>query len=184
MEDSRSHRLFAGCPIDSAVGTPLGEWAERSLSEEGVRVTPVMNMHVTLLFYAAVDTAIRDELAALTREIMWTPITVETGRLSMMGRSAITVELRASSEDLSRIAVKIGNMAARQHLFEQVRPAERLSRGRPRALHLTVARTKKPIELEQVLAPPEAKFVLDRLCLYESFLEPTGSRYEILARTA
>ena len=205
-----THRLFLGIPVPREEAVFLAKAAERELAVPGVRLTPAENLHVTLIFFGDVTAETREELVALTREIRWIPFRVRTGEVAKMGRTAIAVRLAASAEAISRLEDRLGRASViypadlppeeitaiharvfdesspfarmRPHipLPERDRKSRRQRVGRALELHVTVARTKATVtDLPSHLI--DLQFDLERVVLYESFLEPGGSRYVPIA---
>jgi 2'-5' RNA ligase len=206
MADS-THRMFIGCPIPGEPAAYLHEWVERDLLREGVRSVPPENMHVTFMFYANASPAVRESLIDLIRQVDWTPITCVTGELEFYGKSAIALDLESSGSEFEILADRLirtsfyqtaeksldehfayhdrlkeeplGQMAKLQSGVEWAKKS-RWQRHYVPEFHLTVARLKHQTTKFDLPIPPQIEFSLDRICLYESFLDPTGSRYEIV----
>ncbi len=205
-----THRLFAACPIPEPSASALAEWAAATYRSLPVRLVPVERMHVTLLFFPAVEASVRDELVGLTRQVEWRPIAVETGSMVLMGRSAIVLHLEASADDIRVLEdrlVRASTLVPEDKTLEQVdaehdrlaneplgrmafmvgepeneKKRRRQRHGRSLALHVTLARARSPLGPKALeAAPAPMVFTLDRLVLYESILGPSGPRYELLA---
>lgn len=198
------HRLFAGCPLPSDVARQLHAWASEKLVGPGVRVEPAENLHVTLMFFDFVDSAKRDQLVALTKQVVWNSIEVRASSAKMFGRSAYGVELAGPFPALEALNDRFLHGIRYPEADEQaeapwsadaftmlalsVPDVERAKQSRRCQhehrmfeLHVTVARTNGRV---QPATPPAIAFLLDRFALYESHLGPGGSSYTVLAEAS
>lgn len=71
-------RVFLGCPIPPDFACRISDWALQTFDVNAVRVIPETNLHVTLGFFGEVEAKGVEELAALTRSVVWEPRLVET----------------------------------------------------------------------------------------------------------
>lgn len=204
------HRLFLGCPVEAEAARPIAEWSASELV--GLRAVPSENLHVTLLFFGSVDAAKRDELIALTREVVWEPLPARTAELASLGRSAVGVWLDAPQERVEQLEdrlVRAGKIVPRGLSREEystwmasvwnredplcrlalqipepenVQKRRRQRQGRPLRLHLTLARRKDPSVSVDAQLPP-VDLTLDRLVLFESLQTASGVRYLAIAES-
>lgn len=179
MQREQRHRLFAGCPIDPDVAESVSTWAKGAFTDGGVRVVPAENLHVTLLFYPSVDSEARETLVALAGQVAWEPVPVATGKILAMGRSAIAIQLETERGNLPWTEA-LAQMARLQGAQELGRMEGRQRNRRSLALHVTVARTRRPMDLALIPPPPRLAFLLDAFCLFESHLTASGPIYESL----
>ena len=199
-------RLFLACPLPEGTPRELEAWAQSNLAPLGVRIVPADNLHVTLAFFGDKSSAERDEIAALMSQATWPGLDVATTRVAMSGRSAIAIGLEPSGGEWIRLRDDLGSPYLSGYELgerspEQLRAdagrfapwesilahAPNLWRGRlrwpPRAFHVTLARTKRPIVTLPELAP-SLRLSLTEAALYESRTLTTGAEYRELARLA
>lgn len=161
-----THRLFLGMPLPAVEAATLHAWARANLPA-GTRPVPMENLHVTLAFLGDRSDREVQELKALVRMIQWPAVQVDTGRLCLMGRGALAIELHLPKSN----GVCLAAVAA---------ALENLGMNFPSRLHVTVGRTRGRPDLNAVAKLNPIEFTLDRLLLYDSTLTPSGAHYAIL----
>lgn len=190
-------RLFLGCPVPTRAAEALHRWAVAQWGDmPGVRVLPPEDLHATVLFFGDVPDERVAKLADLTGRAELPALVVQTGRLHVMGRTALATVLRVEGYGIGRLnaALWCGTRSwyppgweCLFHLSGEIGQAEgervrrRLRSGRDLELHVTLARAKTPPPMPA--HAPGVGFLLNHAALYESRLGPGGSRYAILART-
>jgi 2'-5' RNA ligase len=191
--------------------TALHTWAQNQLDGLPIRLIPPEDLHVTLLFFANVTAAQRDELTGVVNRIEWTRAEASLGSACLFRHSAIAfpldlepkrreelefrvtgsytmpLSIAAAMDSEERLRLQ-AEMAERQGAFGELASylerAElvRIWRRTFLNLHVTVARTKRHAESTGLPTTSPAMTVhLDRLALFESTLSPNGATYEILA---
>lgn len=185
----RSHRLFLGCPLPGVAAAALAKWAEGSFDRAFIRLVPAEKLHATLIFYGSVEPQTKDLLADLTRLVRWRALHVTVKGLDQFAQGAVVARLNLPDSEflhLMRLLYPPRDTAdpkelgpLQQMMLLRLAKSEK-ERTHALKLHVTLGRTKKrfPMNME---APPDLSFELGRAILYESFTEPAGSRYEILA---
>ena len=98
-----------GCPLSARVAAELEAWSREHLVPLGVRGAPASHLHVTLLFFAAVDDAMRDELISLVRGANWPSIELVPGEVFLTGRGAVAVDLTADLDLLDAFYEALGS---------------------------------------------------------------------------
>lgn len=185
------HRMFVACPIPREPAEQLTHWASDALSGLRARVLGPEHLHATLFFYAAVDDATRHNLAAWTSAAIWEPLRVRVGPPMQTRGTAAAWSLEGDPAALKRMQDRMARTPGDElwHLcvaqgeadLEKLR--RRIPRAGPPALHVTLARLPRRAALPLLPKAPSIEFVLDRIALFESTLQPGGSRYEIVAES-
>lgn len=158
-------RLFVAFPVPIEAATELAEWANQILPQASVRVLDPRSLHVTVAFYAQASEAERQSLMAAVRGSEVAPFWVRTVALRPFGASALAIELDLVIPPSSA-------------------PQSNQGFRCPDRPHVTVARMRKSFSgAIRIRNVPHVEFELDQLALYESHLDPGGSRYEIIARS-
>jgi 2'-5' RNA ligase len=162
-------RLFVGIPLAVAVRGELSGLAARLKSkDDGLRWTAPESWHITLQFLGNTSPEQYECVAARLSELHppFVPIALE--RLEFFARAGILIVAVTSTPQLL--------------LLQQ--------RARPYQPHITLARDKgkergqEPTELKVKIQrqPAFTSYLAEEFLLYESFLGPAGSRYEIRKR--
>ncbi|MBA3725538.1 MAG: hypothetical protein H0W86_03575 [Armatimonadetes bacterium] len=169
-------RLFSGCPIPEGPAIELHAWASQAFGAMNVRLVPVENYHVTLMFYGLLGPKCQQALERLTEEFAWESVEVMVHRVGLYGRSAIGVGLNAAPGAGWELERRLDPVASLRH-------RAKLENRRRLDLHVTVARAKERISIPADLKPPSLTFDLARLVLYESILSSGPARYRPLAQS-
>jgi 2'-5' RNA ligase len=145
----------------------------------GARWTSPATWHVTLKFFGEVA---EDQLGHLKEGIGRAAVGVpavesrltEIGAFPSMAKARVLwVGIEDAGSNLARLAERIGTECG-------------LSDDRPLHPHLTLARMKVPAAIAPAVdrfrpyALEEEPFVVDRMTLFRSYTERSGSRYEVL----
>lgn len=172
MSESAARRLFFALWPDEAVRQALWKATRSCVKASGGRPVPRENLHLTLAFLGNVPQGLLPELRAAA------------ARLSLPGFRFVLDS--AGYWPRPRVAWVAPSRVPRQ-LPELVAALWRVLEGlpvqadtRPYRPHLTVARkVSRPGELalERSVDWPVSEF-----CLVQSVTDPTGARYELLAR--
>lgn len=163
-------RVFLGCPIPPDFACHISSWALQTFDANVVRVIPETNLHVTIAFFGEVDAKRVEELAALTRSVVWKPRLVEITGIQLYGRNAIALDLKGLFDEPFDDALKT--------LWYRQPEAQRHRDPKP---HVTVARLRPGAGAPEMPEPPHLAFTLDRLVLYQSLLRSEGASYRELA---
>lgn len=175
-------RLFVGVPLAAAVIDELTAISARlQRNGDGLRWPPPDSWHITLQF---LGTTVPQQYActvARLRELHFPPVPIRLEGLGVFDRAGVFFAgVRITPELLL--------------LQERVTAATELCgfipEARPFHPHITLARIKgdaKQRGLRELTAkiqrqPNFTRFLAEEFLLYESFLGPSGSRYEIRAR--
>jgi len=153
-------------PLPPEAAAILHEWAQKHLPP-CVHPVPLKNLHVTLAFFGERSEIELHELQSLVRGITWRGIQVRTGSLQRLGQSAIAIGLHV-----------IGDSSA---LSSVTATLDGHSKRGTSQLHVTVGRSRKRPNLDDVLQPPELEFTLAQLHLFTSTLTTQGAQYTIVA---
>jgi 2'-5' RNA ligase len=175
-------RLFVAIPLATAVIDELSAVTRRLKSgEDGLRWTAPATWHITLQFLGETGREQYECVVARLRKLHLPPVPVRLEGLGFFDRAGVFFAgVKVSPELLS--------------LEERVRTATELcgfaSEARPYQPHITLARSKGQrqslSELKAKISrqPEFTRFAAGEFLLFESFLGPGGSRYEIRARFA
>ncbi len=149
---------------------PSPEVAERlddvcDVDEPGVRPIRPENWHVTLRFCGDVDPdAVIDLVAEASLPIAAVELGPEVVRLD---DRQLVIPVSGADDLVRAVDRSIGGLGDR--------------RRRPFFGHLTVARTKGPVDSSLLGAPFQAAFTIDEVAIVVSHLRPTGAVYRIVA---
>jgi 2'-5' RNA ligase len=175
-------RLFVGIPLAAAVVNELSAVSLRLRSiGDGLRWPAPESWHITLQFLG--DTG-RDQYvcaAARLRELRLPPVLIRLEGLGFFDRTGILYTGVKVSPELLLLHERVGAAMALCGFVRETRPF------RP---HITLARSKAKGErdvlrkLRSEIGKPRkfTEFVAAEFLLYESFLGPAGSRYEVRER--
>lgn len=184
MSETRSLRLFLAAPVPPDQLEWLGrETAALRERWPSARWAPPGNQHVTLKFLGstppdrldAVITASRS--AAAAQQPAWLRLAA-LGVFPHLRRARV---LWAGLEDPARTLTRLA-----ADLDAALEPLGYRSEARPYKPHLTLARFRTPVRIEDLPplpGPPEA-FPLQAIGLWRSHLSPRGARYELLEELA
>lgn len=170
-------RLFIGIPLAAAAIDELKAVSARLRSSgDGLRWTAPESWHITLQFLGNTSPPQYACVVPSLRPLSSPPVPVCIEGLSCFDRSAVLiVRLRLTPELL----------LLQQRVTAATRPCGFVPESRPYQPHITLARGKGPRRgLDDLKAkirrPPSfPRFVAPEFLLYESFLSPAGSRYEV-----
>ena len=170
-------RLFIGIPLDAAVAGELATLTARLKSpSDGLRWSASASWHITLQFLGQTTA---DQFACVTaglRRIRHAQIEIQLEPPGFFDRSGVFFAGVRVSPELS---------ALQQRVVAATTPCGFVPEDRPFHPHITLARDKSGgLGLRRLRShvPREVRFssfVAGEFLLYESFLGPGGSRYEV-----
>jgi 2'-5' RNA ligase len=172
-------RLFVGIPLVAAVIDELHAASARLRSAaDGLRWTAPESWHVTLQFLGNTSPEQYACVVARLRALHAPPVPVCLEELGCFERAGILiVGVRLSPELL----------LLQERVTAATQPCGFVPETRPFQPHITLARSKGHHNIDQLKAKIRRPsnftcFVAHEFLLYESFLSPSGSRYEIRER--
>jgi 2'-5' RNA ligase len=174
-------RLFIGIPLAAAVIDELSALVARLQSSgHGLRWTARESWHITLQFLGNAGAEECDCAVARLRELHLPPTPIKIEGLNCFDRAGILLATVQPTPEL---------LLLQKRVTEATQLCGFLPEARPYQPHITLARSQgkgpRP-DLRELKAklhrPPSfTPFTAREFLLYESFLTPTGSRYEIRA---
>lgn len=175
-------RLFVGIPLAATAIDQLSAITARlRLRGDGLRWSTPESWHITLQFLGNTDQEHYVCVVARLHELHSPPVPIWLEKLGLFDRSGILIAgVRLTPELLSLQASILAATA----------PCGFLPEARPYQPHITLARGKRtgqPQSLQELKAklnhqPNFTGFVSQQFFLYESFLDPAGSRYQVRER--
>ncbi len=139
------------------------------LDLQGIRKIPEDSLHITFIFFGEVDAAFTTRMCSILGEV--TPQTPEIMTSGLIGfpnnRHSTVIALRLNSPGLldlhSAMSEKIGYSENREYMP-----------------HISIARSRKPVNVESMLKKEEfsgVKVSAEKISLFKSDLLPTGAAY-------
>lgn len=175
-------RLFIGIPLASQLVAELRSVTGRLQSaSDGLRWSRPESWHITLQFLGEVRHRQADCVATALRKLNLAPVPIEVAELGFFDRPGIfyvgvrlTLELVALQQQVTAATGQCGFVGER----------------RPYQAHITLARSRErdgrpafaALRNKLGQSPNFANFIAPEFLLYESFLGPSGSRYEVRER--
>jgi 2'-5' RNA ligase len=172
-------RLFIGIPLGPAVINQL-EHLTRCLQSDGdgLRWASADSWHITLQFLGETSLETYRCVAGKLRDVTFPPFSIALNGLGFFDRAGVffaDVEISPRLGELQKRALA----ATSQCGF--------VTENRPFHPHITLARSKgndrtqalRKLKRSFTQTPKFPSFVADHFLLYEAFLGPGGSRYEI-----
>ena len=179
MYDHRM-RLFVGIPLAVAVRGELSALAARLRSkDDGLRWTAPESWHITLEFLGNTGPEQHECVAARLGELHLPSVPIALERLEFFARAGILIVAVRPAPQLLLLQQRVSAAAGFCGFTPEARPYQP---------HITLARSKgKGRELIELKAkiqrqPAFTSYLAEEFLLYESFLGPTGSRYEVRKR--
>ena len=175
-------RLFVGIPLAATVIDQLSAITARLRSGgDGLRWSTPESWHITLQFLGNTDQEHYVCVVARLRELNAPPVPVSLEELGLFDRSGILFAGVRLTPELLSLHAQISAATAVCGFLPEARPYQP---------HITLARGKlngQPQSLQELKAklnhhPNFTRFVSQQFFLYESFLGPAGSRYEVRER--
>jgi 2'-5' RNA ligase len=178
--DNPGMRLFIGIPLAAAVIDELRAASARlRFAADGLRWTAPESWHVTLQFLGNTSPEQYACVVARLRALHVPPVPVCLEELDCFERAGVLI---------ARVRVAPELLLLQQRVTAATQPCSFLPETRPFQPHITLARSKGPkrdlSQLKTQLRRPASftRFIAREFVLFESFLSPAGSRYEIRER--
>jgi|CZKF01.1.fsa_nt_gi 2'-5' RNA ligase len=172
-------RLFIGIPLAATVIDELSAASSRLRSAaDSLRWTSPESWHVTLQFLGNTSPEQFTCVAARLRALRAPPVPVCLEELGCFDRAGILIAgIRLTPELL----------LLQERVTAATQPCGFVPETRPFQPHITLARGKGPkrdlSQLKAKIRPTSfTRFIAREFLLYESFLSPAGSRYEVRER--
>jgi 2'-5' RNA ligase len=172
-------RLFVGIPLAAAVIDELGAASARLRSNaDGLRWTAPESWHVTLQFLGNTRPEQYECVAARLHALHAPSVPVCLEELGCFERAGILIANVRLTPEL---------ILLQECVIAATQPCGFVPETRPFQPHITLARSKGRHNLDQLKAKIRrpsnfTRFVAREFLLYESFLSPSGSRYEVRER--
>lgn len=182
MVHSSGMRLFIAIPVSSKVCGELASLLKRlQRADDELRWMPPEMWHVTLQFLGNASVQQYECLAASLRDISSPPFAIQLGEPGFFERAGIFhVRVERSPKLLS----------IQQSVVAATSKCGFVAEDRPYSPHITLARNRgrgagiRRLRERVGAGPKFHAFTAHEFLLYESFPEPSGSRYEVRARFA
>ena len=175
-------RLFVGIPLAAAVIDELSAISRRLQSGgDGLRWTAPVTWHITLQFLGNTGPEQYECVVARLRQQHLPPAPIRLEGLGCFDRSGVFFAGVKVSPDLLLVQERVTATTALCGFVSNARPFQP---------HITLARSKdqrqglRALKAKLLRQPEFSRFVAGEFLLYESFLGPGGSRYEIRERFA
>ena len=173
-------RLFVGIPLAAAVVDELRAAAVRHhLAGDGLRWQAPASWHITLQFLGNTSQEQYECVVERLRALHAPPVPVCLEGMDCIDRAGILIAGVRLTPEL---------LLLQERVSEATKPCGFVPEARSYQPHITLARSKgKRRDLAKlkakILHPPKfSRFVAREFLLYESFLGPAGSRYEVRER--
>lgn len=171
-------RLFIGIPLAAACAEELKRAAARLRAhEDGLRWSAPESWHVTLQFLGECSEEQRQCVVARLAEVRGAAATIQLGGFGVFERAGNFHVAVGSTPELLALQKKVVAATARCGFVAEAQPY---------SPHITLAREKRRSgglrKLKSAMAPKFTAFAAREFLLYESFLGPGGSKYEVRAR--
>jgi len=196
MSRGATARLFVAVDPPLPVCEELSAWARRAAAaalrhasvheQEPLRILDPALLHLTLCFLGARPVDEIEELAGAVAECAGGVCELSVGApvwLPPRRPRSLAVEIHDDDGELARLHARVTAALAGAVAWEP-------DRRRFRA-HVTVARVRgQPSRRRRAPAPdplpatPQLRFAAESICLYRSWLAPSGASYEAIARRA
>jgi RNA 2',3'-cyclic 3'-phosphodiesterase len=175
-------RLFVGIPLSSIVIDELTNLTARlHTKDDSLRWSPPESWHVTLQFLGSTDQQQYDCLIPRLREISLPHVPIRLESTGIFDRAGIfyagvnpTPALQVLQQAIIAATTPCGFTPETRLYHPHITLARSKGNDATRFLHQLKSRTDPQ--------PKFTAFMADEFLLYESFTEPTGSRYEIRER--
>jgi 2'-5' RNA ligase len=173
-------RLFVGIPLAAAVIDELSAASARLRSGgDGLRWMARESWHITLQFLGNTGQEQYESLIARLRELRLPAVPIGLERLDFFDRAGILIAAVRPAPELLLLQERVTAATRRCGFIPEARPFQP---------HITLARSKGKGQSHDALKakisrlPKFTRFAAKEFLLYESFLSPAGSRYEIRER--
>jgi RNA 2',3'-cyclic 3'-phosphodiesterase len=187
-------RLFIGIPIADAVADELKAFVARlRTNADGLRWSAPESWHITLQFLGNTAPEQIECLTARLGELRWVPVAMEMGEPGFFDRAGVFVADVVVSPRLAGLQQRVLAATSQCGFVAETRPFHP---------HITLAREARNKEAREqgnktvwsqvgglsalktkIGKPPRfSPFTAHEFLLYESHLDPEGSRYEVRER--
>lgn len=171
-------RLFVGIPLPPEVVRQLSALCARLRSPaDGLRWPAPETWHITLQFLGSTSLEQYGCLALRLRGIQMEPIRVELESPDIFDRAGVF---------FAGVRLTPGLLALEERILAATQLCGFAADTRPYRPHITLARGQRQnigaLKTRVREQPDGAKFVAREFCMYESFLESIGARYEVRER--
>lgn len=171
-------RLFVGIPLARLLAKEIATLVETLRTPtDGLRWTSPASWHITLQFLGEVPAAQCSAVQSALQGIQAEVVPVQLEGLSDWDRSGLLLLTVCRTPELLSLQKRVEEATGSCGF----RPEERVWRP-----HITLARSKDRRALlaasQAARQCPSSAFVAKEFFLYESFLSPAGSRYELRGR--
>jgi 2'-5' RNA ligase len=175
-------RLFLGIPLAPAVVEELAQAIQPlRVHGEKLRWSSPDSWHITLQFLGNTNPQQFTCLVARLRDLQFLPVPVALVELGFFDRAGIFFAGVHPAPDLLALQKRIASSTAACGFVAEARPFHP---------HITLARAKgdgrgqylRALQARINHQPQFTSFLAPEFLLYEAFLEPAGSRYEIRER--
>jgi 2'-5' RNA ligase len=175
-------RLFIGIPLQARVVEELAAICRRLRSErDGLRWSAPDSWHITLQFLGETSGERYACLVPRLRDVRSPGVPVQLEGLDCFDRVGVFFAGVSVSPELAHLQRLVTAATARCGFLPETRPYHP---------HVTLARVKgskrgqglRDLKDKAVRAPRFTSFVAEEFILYEAFLSPSGSRYEVRER--
>jgi 2'-5' RNA ligase len=175
-------RLFVGIPLAAAVIDELSSTVRRLQSgTDGLRWTAPESWHITLQFLGSAELEQYECVATRLRELHLPPVPVRIEELGCFDRSGVffagvkvSPELLALQERVTAATAYCGFVAENRPYHPHITLARSKGQGQRQGLRALKNKVARQLEF--------TRFAAAEFLLYESFLDPGGSRYEVRER--
>lgn len=175
-------RLFVGIPLADAVINELSTISARLCSgNDGLRWSSPESWHITLQFLGNTSLEKYECLAARLHEVHSPPIPIALESIDIFDRTGVlfigvrlTPELLVLQQRVTAATSLCGFAPEIRPYHPHITLARSKGKGHAQGLRELKARIRRPSNF--------TSFSADAFLLYESFLGPTGSRYEVRER--
>lgn len=175
-------RLFIGIPLASAVVNELSSLSLRlRSSDDGLRWSTPESWHITLQFLGNTTEEQYTCIVQRLRELRFAPVPLRLESVGFFDRAGIFFAGVDLTPEL---------LSMQQRVTASTYPCGFPPEDRPYHPHITLARTKgrngksslRKLKDGIRVQPRFTGFIATEFLIYESFLGPSGSRYEIRER--
>jgi 2'-5' RNA ligase len=177
-------RLFIGIPLAPAAVNELSSLSLRlRSSDNGLRWSTPESWHITLQFLGSTSPEQYTSVAARLRELRFAPVPIQLDSIGFFDRAGIF---------FADVAVTPALLSLQQSVTSKTGLCGFVPEDRPYHPHITLARSKGKSGKQSLsrlknsirVQPRFTSFKAEEFLIYESFLSPSGSRYEIRERFA
>ncbi len=168
-------RLFLAVEVSEEVREELGRLGRRLKGEfPSIKVVPPANLHITLRFFGEVEDRVASLISSKLRGLpMGGRFSVRLGKVggfpSRFGARVVWVGLE-NEERLADLSDRLDSLLG---------AAPIPPRDKPFVAHITVARSRRPVNVEGFSVRP-LEFEIRRVVLYRSILAKPNAIYEPL----